>query len=102
MPGAWRSAMLPDMEVRHPHDGEWIRVRPGTENRAIAYLVWDVATGHYFRIAPELESELKDHPGVQEMLIVQAMNDAGEHFLWPVPTPVTETHPIYAAMERWV
>jgi hypothetical protein len=89
------------IECREPKYGEMIRVKPDEANDTV--LVKD-DDGIYYMIAPNMvEKAKKDFPDRLEFVtIFLAANDKEEYFLWPVPRPVPEDHPVYAAMKRWI
>jgi hypothetical protein len=89
------------IECRQPKYGEPIRVKPDEAHDVV--LVKD-NDGIYYMIAPNmLETAKKKFPDKLEFVtIFFVVNDKEEFFMWPVPRPVPEDHPVHVAMKRWI
>jgi hypothetical protein len=85
------------LTARQPLQNECIRVDPDAAYRHPCTMLRD-CEGKLWLVSddvdlPEGELEL--------MMIFLAMNSDQEMFLWPVPLPIDENHPAFAAMHEW-
>jgi hypothetical protein len=89
------------IECREPKFGEMIRVKPDEANDTVLVKGDD---GICYMIAPDMvETAQKRFPDKLEFVtIFLAANDRQEFFLWPVPRPVPEDHPVHDAMKQWI
>jgi hypothetical protein len=91
---------VPTLDVRPPHGGEWVRVKPGESREMVLikddgvfYLVEGEALERLEREAPEK---------LMRSTVFIACNNKQQNFLWPVKSPVGSDHPVWVAMEQWV
>ncbi len=92
-----------EIESRNPQPGEWFRVNPDLASQGEGWLIVG-EDGKDYLVMPNMVPEVRKLASdkLRHVMFFMAQNKDGETFLWPIPLPFGDDHPVYRAMDEWI
>ena len=90
------------IEIREPRDGELVRVNPAAESRGRLLKVTDDEGQIWLVPEDDIDEAKAQGCTVETLTCFMTVNDRLTQFLWPVEDPVSDNHPAWTAMTKWV